>query len=410
MELNYRSITQMNMLIRENLYIIPEEVDVIVGIPRSGMLPATLIALLLNKPLFSMNDLISDSDKDEEYSFSTRVKLAKYDNPTALIVDDSCFTGRSILKAKERLKEKTDINPLYACIYVTSESKNCVDLWFEICEQPRMFEWNIMNHGLLSGACLDLDGVLCYDPTEEENDDGEKYIEFIKNAKPLFVPQHKIGAIVTSRLEKYRDITEGWLRSQGITYDYLIMMDLPDMETRRRLGNHGAFKASVYGNSEAILFIESNPYQAEEIYKFTNKNVYCVGNNTYYEANPVRDIVQRLETLESKMKGEIEECLSLLEESTECLLNGKVGNDDEFFRILEMYPQLIEFVMNKINHYFQTVSPDERLMAYYLECVDKACKGKEEFLGWLRDHNKESLRLLSYDVIDSSLKQLLDDV
>ena len=48
---------------------------------------------------------------------------------------------------------------------------------------------------------MDIDGVLCADPTPEENDDGEKYRHFLLNAPPLFIPKVTIGTLVTSRLE-----------------------------------------------------------------------------------------------------------------------------------------------------------------------------------------------------------------
>lgn len=51
---------------------------------------------------------------------------------------------------------------------------------------------------------MDIDGVLCADPTPEENDDGEKYRHFLLNTPPLFIPKVTIGTLVTSRLEKYR--------------------------------------------------------------------------------------------------------------------------------------------------------------------------------------------------------------
>ena len=61
---------------------------------------------------------------------------------------------------------------------------------------------------------MDFDGVLCRDPTEEENDDGDKYRYFIANVEPIFKPSVEIGWIVTSRLEKYRDLTENWLKKK----------------------------------------------------------------------------------------------------------------------------------------------------------------------------------------------------
>jgi uncharacterized HAD superfamily protein len=53
------------------------------------------------------------------------------------------------------------------------------------------------------------------------------------NAPPLFIPGSKIGTIVTSRLEKYRIQTET-LEANNIKYNDLVMLDLPNMETRQQ--------------------------------------------------------------------------------------------------------------------------------------------------------------------------------
>lgn len=63
---------------------------------------------------------------------------------------------------------------------------------------------------------MDIDGVLCADPTPEENDDGEKYRHFLLNTPPLFIPKVTIGTLVTSRLEKYRPETEAWLQKNHV--------------------------------------------------------------------------------------------------------------------------------------------------------------------------------------------------
>ena len=68
-----------------------------------------------------------------------------------------------------------------------------------------MFEWNYLHHdGYSHLCCYDIDGVLCEDPTDEENDDGDRYKNFILNAPLRFKPFAPIGFLVSSRLEKYR--------------------------------------------------------------------------------------------------------------------------------------------------------------------------------------------------------------
>ena len=37
----------------------------------------------------------------------------------------------------------------------------------------------------LENCCVDIDGVLCKDPTAEDNDEGPNYERFLSNAVPL---------------------------------------------------------------------------------------------------------------------------------------------------------------------------------------------------------------------------------
>jgi hypothetical protein len=148
-----------------------------------------------------------------------------------------------------------------------------VDYYFENVPLPRYFQWNILNHTTRK-TCFDIDGVLCADPLPEQNDDGEKYIDFILNAPPLFIPGSKIGTIVTSRLE-YRIQTETWL--EIIISNIMIWLCLiypiwkPD-----NANNHGDHKAKAYMAKPYVLFIESELNQAIEINRIS-KNQFMYG-------------------------------------------------------------------------------------------------------------------------------------
>jgi uncharacterized HAD superfamily protein len=126
----------------------------------------------------------------------------------------------------------------------------------------------------LAQCCVDIDGVLCNDPTHEENDDGPRYLRFLESATPLARPTYRIGHLVTSRLERYREPTVRWLAAHGIQFDQLHMLDLPTAEERRRRGSHASFKAQVFRSIDtAELFIESDPQQAIEIARLAGKPV-----------------------------------------------------------------------------------------------------------------------------------------
>lgn len=115
--MNFRTIGDLNSVIYKNLQKIPQDIDLVVGIPRSGMLAGSIISLLLNEPLADFNSLLNG-----EY------------------------------------------------------------------------------HSRLDNMCFDIDGVLCEDPTPEQNDDGEKYVEFIRNAPVKVIPTYKIVYLVYHKI------------------------------------------------------------------------------------------------------------------------------------------------------------------------------------------------------------------
>lgn len=272
----FRNIADLNQIILKRLSILPRDFDLIVGIPRSGMLPANLLALYLNKPYTDIHSFVNGHvyKAGERGQFITVKEFKKI-----LIVDDSVSSGSAIKKAKELLVGiDPDFEISFCAVYVSPGNESLVDFWFEIIPLNRYFQWNIFNHSSLEKACFDIDGVLCVDPTPEQNDDGPLYRDFLINAAPLYIPGSSIGTLVTSRLEKYRVETESWLKSHNIRYKKLIMTDLPDMHTRQRAHNHALHKANVYKANEYNLFIESSLRQAVEINRITGKPVFCTEN------------------------------------------------------------------------------------------------------------------------------------
>ncbi len=274
--MNYRSISDLNDAILRNLHVIPRDIDLIVGVPRSGMLPANLLALYLNLPYTDIHSFING------YTYKSGARRQFFDSSAykkILVVDDSIASGSAIKESKkdlEHLTSKFEIE--YCVVYATPENKNNVDYSLEIVPTPRYFQWNIFNHTTLEKACFDIDGVLCQDPTKEQNDDGPEYISFLLNAAPLYIPGSKIGTLVTSRLEKYRSETETWLKTNGVKYDKLVMLDLPDMKARQKANCHASHKANEYKNNKYNLFVESDLRQAIEINKLTKKPVFCTEN------------------------------------------------------------------------------------------------------------------------------------
>jgi orotate phosphoribosyltransferase len=277
--INFRSIADMDADILKGIPRLPRSIDLVVGIPRSGMLAASILALHLNCALTDVDGLLNGRiftrghSRRGLFTNISSVDLAE----SIMVLDDSVYRGaemdgvRRLLSGFEARKEI-----LFAAVYVSEQSRAKVDFYFNVCQIPRIFEWNLMHHSELSEACIDMDGVLCRDPTEEENDDGPKYQEFLSHAERFLLPTVPVGYVVTCRLEKHRLQTESWLARHNVKYKRLIMMDLPSKAARIAAGSHGAFKANACRHLGANLFIESDEAQALEIANRASVDVFCV--------------------------------------------------------------------------------------------------------------------------------------
>lgn len=245
---------------------IPSDIDVIVGVERSGLLPATLLALHLNKPVLALNEYIHNVVNDYIDSKISIKSVYK-----ALIIDDSVSSGRTF----ERINGTLKGNFVYktATMYIASSSSYFPDFYYKYVNLPRMFEWNFMHHEMLRNAILDIDGVIFQEPPIEDNT--LEYEEYLRNPRPLYIPSVPVLGFVSGRLKKYRKITEQTLKKYGIEYKFLEMAQYNSPNERRQF-DMGETKGKIFRDSEATIFIESSKKQADTIRKISSKDVICI--------------------------------------------------------------------------------------------------------------------------------------
>ena len=293
--MSFKNFTDLSEDIKSNLHRLhSQNIDLVVGIPRSGMIPAYMIGLYLNIDVIDFGGFVNNSELKSGYIRIRRTTISRaHDAKRILIVDDSICSGLSMAKTIEEIPSTLKHNCITLAIYSDKRKRSDVDLFFVHLPLPRAFEWNVFHRSLLSFSCVDIDGVLCSDPTEKQNDDGEQYLDFLRNAKPLILPSYKIHSLVTNRLEKYRSETEEWLLKHRIEYDNLIMLDLPSKEERILSKAHTWHKLSYYReNNELTFFIESNIDQARKIMNGSGKPVYCMDCNILLQPGAVRSLIK----------------------------------------------------------------------------------------------------------------------
>jgi len=241
--------------------------DIIAGIPRSGMIAAGILSSHLNLPLGSVdrsNGLVI---------FQGGVRDSMPAGKRVLVLEDSAHSAFFLTWIHDFLP---GYNVKTAAIYVEDQVKHRLDYWGKICPQPRLFTWGFMNCDLLKIACVDMDGVLCVNPTNNQNDDGPRYKDFLINTSQIYRPLRKpIHSIVSSRMEKYRLLTEAWLHNHSVAYENLILTNYLSSSDRQKDNRYAELKAEYYKSVDCGWFVESDSRQAKRIAELTGKPVIC---------------------------------------------------------------------------------------------------------------------------------------
>lgn len=298
------STEQMMRDVRELLLPkLPTELCGVAGCPRSGMLAATQLALLFHLPLYTMSregpELLKCGGRGQLYGWGREL------TGQLLVVEDSTYSGGGLAGARRRCAE-AGVDALCVAVYHRPQARHQPDLWARELEIPHLFEWHCFNSGHMSGetlhpelqrgSVLDMDGIVCADPTVPDSDEGG-YSTFLRTAAPLWTPRIRpCRAILTARLERHRPETEAWLQRHGARYDELVMMNVP---THRHRGDVAAWKARELARLEPSLYFESSERQARLIHSAWGGVVVC----------PAKSLVLRADREVSPLSGE-ETCTS----------------------------------------------------------------------------------------------------
>jgi len=246
----------------------PAIYDLIVGIPRSGLLVASVIALKLGKPL-TTPELFSQA-----YFWKSKLIDKKEEYKNILLVDDSITSSKTMEESLQVIRSYCgNLNITKAALIVTEDSKDLVDLYYKIIPHPRIFEWNIL-HAKKGKLAMDLDGVICENCPSGIDSDEELYTEWIKNAKPYLIPAFEIDVILSNRLEKYHSDTEEWLVKHGVRYKELILWNI--QSKRERDGKHAQRKIEILLKIRPDMFWESSFSEAKQIWAATKIPALCI--------------------------------------------------------------------------------------------------------------------------------------
>lgn len=248
---------------------LPHDFDLIVGIPRSGMLFATTLALKLAKPLTTPDRLLNAAPPWISESIPLRQHTQRL-----LLVDDSVDSGSTVRTIAGALRETyPEVEIVTAALIAHEGSRHHVDLHAKVIPQPRIFEWDMMHQKKVGSVGFDMDGVLCQNCPGAVDDDEDAYLRWLEDVQPLLLPSYRIDVIVSNRLEIFRPQTEAWLKRHRVSYDRLLLWDLKRKADRTH--PFAANKVQVLKQVKPDLFIESSLQQARYINERTGIPTIC---------------------------------------------------------------------------------------------------------------------------------------
>jgi hypothetical protein len=273
-EWSYVTLDDLAADTRRLAELLPDDVDAIVAIPRSGLLAAGPIAAALHLPLFTVTR--ADGVRATGSGFRMENRPEAPPRRVALI-DDTVAHGYALAWATPLTAAAFPGAALTrAVVYAHPLGLHAVDLYAAVYPGGHYLEWNWPNAGHAERCAFDFDGILCADCPPEADDDGPRYRHFLATARRRFLPRRApVRLIVTARHERYRDLTLAWLAREGVRVDRLVMRDW-DLDPAVPFNDQvAAWKAGHYRESGCPLFAESDPAQARIIADLSRRPVLC---------------------------------------------------------------------------------------------------------------------------------------
>lgn len=260
---------------------IPVNTSRIIGVSRSGVSPAAMVAMRLHLPLSIVRQSTSDII-DAGNGWRLTGNVGGNGQGPVVVIDDTVMSGNSF-KHVMPIVRKQFPNALSAALYVNPHTRLVPDIFVRHLPWPHILEWNMFNSVMSSSIAVDFDGILCADCAPEDDDDGERYRGFLLTATPKYVIRKvSIPLIVTARLERWRPETEQWLANNGMIADKIIMGPWRDNSQRasvdigRWKGVHfKAFLSQAKRRIQPLMFIESEERQAIRIAEVSRGLVVC---------------------------------------------------------------------------------------------------------------------------------------
>ena len=291
----YTTYAELAEDIKNNLWKVPRDIDGIIAIERSGIIPATMISKYCNIGICMYNTFINYKSNNIRDLFNARGEKcinAPQNTKKYLVIDDTVCSGKQMTNKLYILKEKHPEFEYITCvIYLDNPGfkriyNPDIVLAGEHKDLTVEYEWSLFSTGRSKWTLFDFDGVFVFDPPSDDNI--EEYEKYLKDPKPKFniITKTNIGYfpinICSYRIKKYYKETLDFLVKYGYKPGNIYMYNADTIEERNKVPPY-VYKASVYKNSAYQLFVESNDYEAQMIAQLTGKPVISIEGNKLYQ-------------------------------------------------------------------------------------------------------------------------------
>jgi orotate phosphoribosyltransferase len=284
---HYRSVADLNADVVSWACRLPADIDVIVGIPRSGLLVANLLSLYLNRPLADVDGLLDNRLISAGNRLgNTEAVLSGDRELRILVVDDSVWSGGQMNRARQRLALLAARHTfLYGAVYVVPGAASMVDFYYEKLAVPRAFEWNALHHPALAVSGAVVEGLLWPADTDPFGSTAEAAERALRTFRPGFMPSQPIGRLIAVQHESARVPIENWLAEHEISYGKLFLIPPVDTAAGRSDAQVVRDKARLY-RPDMWIFIEGTNRRAASLARVAGRPVYSFETRRIYFSAP----------------------------------------------------------------------------------------------------------------------------
>lgn len=234
----------------------------VVGIARSGIAPAAVVACHIHAPLYIYSP---ETGRTTRVGGGARTRNQRWSGDL-ILVDDTTASFATMHAAMEA----TGIS-LGAVVYASQTTQDRV-IAGRVLALPHLLEWNFWNSIYMPEVAVDLDGLICADPTPADVATRRAYEKWMATAPAIDGPRSRpVKAIVSARPQWAEGITREWLSRHGFKYNQLVLCPDHILDPVRQ----GEWKAQVLRSIKPMLYVDSSPGVAAVVASLCPVPVIC---------------------------------------------------------------------------------------------------------------------------------------